>query len=160
VEKKNVVEPATLPAKTAGATAAGISSYGVAIAFGLAAIAMIAALSGGFKTGGYTGDGDPNAYAGPAHKGEYYFTADDVRRIGIPKIEALRFGRSDAATSMASSPAFTSPAAEDSGGGGGGRPINMHVLFDQADVRRALQNEDGEAWVVDVMQRNRWRMDS
>lgn len=35
----------------------------------------------GFSEGGYTGDGAKNDYAGPAHKGEYYFTKKDLKEL-------------------------------------------------------------------------------
>lgn len=34
----------------------------------------------GFKEGGYTGDGDPDDVAGPAHRGEFYFSQPLTRR--------------------------------------------------------------------------------
>lgn len=70
--------PAILAAKVTGATAiAGI----------------LASTAAGFKTGGYTGDGDPNAEAGVVHKGEYVFDAKATRRLGKGTLEALRSGK-------------------------------------------------------------------
>ena len=56
--------------------------------------------SGGFKDGGYTGDGAADEYAGPAHKGEYYipkrvlFSNDPVVPNIVGYLEAKRTGRS------------------------------------------------------------------
>jgi hypothetical protein len=46
----------------------------------------------GFKDGGYTGDGAATEVAGPAHRGEYYFTKDQTARIGKDKLAALAHG--------------------------------------------------------------------
>lgn len=61
---------------------------------GLAAIAGIAAQTvSGFKTGGYTGDGNPDDEAGVVHKGEYVFTAKQTRRLGVKNLEAIAAGK-------------------------------------------------------------------
>ena len=46
----------------------------------------------GFRRGGFTGVGASTAYAGPAHKGEYYHSAEETRRIGLPRLR--EFSRS------------------------------------------------------------------
>ena len=46
----------------------------------------------GFRGGGFTGVGASTEYAGPAHKGEYYHTAEETRRIGLPRLR--EFSRS------------------------------------------------------------------
>jgi hypothetical protein len=76
------------------AAATSISSYGSAAVIGeilaiAAIVAIMAALGGGFKRGGYTGDGDPNQPAGLAHKKEFYFTADEVDALGLPFLQSL-----------------------------------------------------------------------
>jgi phage-related minor tail protein len=38
----------------------------------------------GFARGGYTGEGDKYEYAGPAHKGEFYYTKAEVAKMGLP----------------------------------------------------------------------------
>ena len=45
-----------------------------------------------FNKGGYTGSGNPLQPAGIAHKGEYYFDAPTVRRIGVPMLDAISSG--------------------------------------------------------------------
>lgn len=42
-------------------------------------VAMVNSFRKGFKSGGYTGDGDPNDEAGVVHRGEYVFPANIVR---------------------------------------------------------------------------------
>ena len=76
------------------AAATSISSYGTAAIVGealaIAAIAaIIAALSGGFKKGGFTGHKDEDSIAGVVHGGEYVFTADEVEALGIPFLQQL-----------------------------------------------------------------------
>lgn len=74
---------------------------GVALATALSAVligsfvaskAQAASVSG-FKKGGYTGDGNPNIIAGPAHKGEFYFDADTTRELGLNKASNVDEGK-------------------------------------------------------------------
>lgn len=44
--------------------------------------------TGLWKTGGYTGDGDPNDVAGLVHKGEYVLNADETASLGLNKAGA------------------------------------------------------------------------
>ena len=54
---------------------------------------ILASTAAGFKSGGYTGDGDPNSVAGAVHRGEYVFDAKATKRLGKANLEALRSGR-------------------------------------------------------------------
>jgi hypothetical protein len=73
---------------------------------GAAAIAgILASTAAGFKKGGYTGDGDPNAVAGAVHRGEYVFDAKATKRLGIANLEALRSGRMPSTIAGAVAPA-------------------------------------------------------
>lgn len=69
----------------------------------------------GFKTGGYTGAGDPNAPAGIVHRGEYVNTAAAVQRWGLATFEALERGVVPRA--------FASAAA----GSNAGRPVVVNL---------------------------------
>lgn len=51
------------------------------------------AFSGGFRKGGYTGNGGVNQAAGIVHGQEYVFDADAVKRIGVGNLERLHSGR-------------------------------------------------------------------
>lgn len=66
-------------AKAASQTGVGapiaIAAVIAAIGAGVAAAANLANAAGGFKEGGFTGEGHPDEVAGVAHKGEYYFPA-------------------------------------------------------------------------------------
>lgn len=87
-------------ASTTAAEGGGIVGYIAGIVAGLAAVAALyssirtAADSGdGFKEGGYTGDGDRDEPAGVVHKGEFVFTKDATKRLGVPILEALQEGK-------------------------------------------------------------------
>lgn len=97
----------TATAWAPAAATASIGSFGAAAAIAAAAILGVFALTRGFKTGGYTGGGNPNDVAGSVHRGEYVFDANSTRRIGVDTLEALRsgtaFGSSSKSSTMANS---------------------------------------------------------
>lgn len=43
----------------------------------------------GYKNGGYTGDGPANEIAGPAHRGEFYFTKEQTAALGKENLAAM-----------------------------------------------------------------------
>lgn len=96
VAKENAAEGATLPMKTAGAAASGISSFGVALAFGALAVALIMGLAGGFARGGYTSDGPRDQPAGIVHAGEWvapqWLVRDETYGPMVAMLEAARTG--------------------------------------------------------------------
>jgi lambda family phage tail tape measure protein len=83
----------TAAAWTPAAIVSSIGSFGGAAAIGLAAVIAALAFTGGFRKGGYTGNGGVNQAAGVVHGQEYVFDADAVKRIGVGNLEALRSGR-------------------------------------------------------------------
>jgi hypothetical protein len=89
VAEANATELAKTPALAANATLASIGSFGVAAVIGIAAIAGILAMVGGFKQGGYTGDGNPNDVAGIVHRGEFVVPANAVDKIGLPALQSI-----------------------------------------------------------------------
>jgi hypothetical protein len=156
---ENAKEAATLPAKTAGAAAAGISSYGLAIAGGLAAIALIASLSGGFAKGGYTGAGGVNEPAGVVHRGEVVFSQADVARAGgVDIVERMRVSGGGFAPSAVSRGSSSAPATGAASGGGSGAssPVINMAFFgdDRAGAQRWAESQDGQSYLVDTIQRN------
>lgn len=107
------------------ATSASIASYGAAAGFGVAAyIAALAvgeaaaigvsggAGAAGFKKGGYTGDGDPNEVAGPAHRREFVFSETATTTLGL-----ARLNRIHAAASTGVIPHFQGGGGADEGYG-------------------------------------------
>jgi len=129
------------------ATLATIASYGAAAAaapgFILGAQGMVLAQSlAAFKTGGYTGDGNPNDVAGIVHRGEFVVPADAVDRIGLSTLQAMTAaGASDPG-------AFTSPAAP------GPITLNMGVFDNPARLNDWARSNEGRTVLVDIMRQH------
>lgn len=85
---------ATAAAWSPAALAASVGSFGTAAIIGLAAVVAIMAAFGGFKKGGYTGNGGVDDVAGFVHGKEYVFDAASTARIGVSNLEAIRRGES------------------------------------------------------------------
>ncbi len=148
-----------------------ISSYGVAAAVGVAAIAAaVAGLSGGFAEGGYTGDGGKHQPAGIVHKGEYVMPAN--KSWIFPMLEKVRsgaVGARDIAGNVSVSQPVTSGvdvASKLPGlrGGGSVQPIvnvpaaKMQAVYfnNESDYLMFLKNNPGaEAAVMDMVNRNK-----
>lgn len=58
----------------------------------------------GFRSGGYTGDGSPDAPAGVVHKKEYVFDAARTAQIGVENLRAIHAGRAPAGESFTFAP--------------------------------------------------------
>lgn len=114
-----------------------------------ASIAAIYALTSGFAEGGYTGAGGKYEPAGIVHRGEYVMDAGTVSRIGVSKLDAMRF----------SSGALAGGAA--SAGGGGSAPMTgpqqrILVYVDRAETLRQLARDpQHENLIVDIGKRRR-----
>jgi len=157
-ETANVIanEASALPVKTAGAVASGISSWGLALAGGIAALALIASLSGGFSEGGYTGAGGVNEPAGVVHRGEVVFSQADVRRLGgVQAVENLRVGnggfpvmKNAASMSPVTSAASASPVHVD------GAKITIGMIPSGMTPQQWANSQEGETHLVNMMQRN------
>ena len=155
-ETANVIadEAAALPIKTAGAAAAGISSYGFAILGGIAALALIASVAA-FKDGGpVNGAGTGTSDSIPAwlSNGEYVMPADKTAQYR-PLLDSMRAGTLNPGQLAAA------PGA----GGGGGSPtlnssVNMAFFDSRPSAEKWAKSSDGEAHLVDVMQRNLHRI--
>ena len=135
------------------ALAKSISSYGLAALIGGAAFFAMTAALGGFRSGGYTGDGSDDEVAGVVHSGEYVMPAPAVRQIGLPTLESLRTG-SLTAGDMAFSPrSYAVP----SGGAGVAREAAQRVNVVLVDSRRAAERwmeENGDARIIEVLNRS------
>jgi hypothetical protein len=91
--------PAAISASIASYGAAsgfGVAAYIAALAVGEAAAVGVGALGGGvsggggFRKGGYTGAGHEDEYAGPAHRGEFYFSKRETESIGLDRLYAMK----------------------------------------------------------------------
>ncbi|MBC8011210.1 MAG: hypothetical protein H7067_14075, partial [Burkholderiales bacterium] len=142
-------ETAALPAKTAGAVASGISSYGFALIGGLAALALIASLA--FADGGRVsgpGTSTSDSIFARLSNGEHVMTAAAVQRVGghavLDEINAGRVPNLVATGGGAASP----------GGAGGGQPasISNHFHFDANEaLYRAMNDPAGRRIVTDLL---------
>ena len=153
-ETANVIadETAALPVKTAGAAAAGISSYGLAIIGGIAALALIASVA--FKDGGpVSGPGTGTSDSIPAwlSNGEYVMPAAETAKYR-PLLDSMRNGTLN-----------PGQLASASAGGGSGSPtlnnsLNMAFFDSRLSAEQWAKSSDGESHMVDVMQRNLHRI--
>ena len=129
------------------ATLATIASYGSAAAaapaFILGAQGMVLAQSlAAFKTGGYTGNGNPNDVAGLVHRGEFVVPADAVERIGVSSLQAMTSGAASDAG------AFTSSAAP------GPITLNMGVFDNPGRLNDWAKSNEGRTVLVDLMRQH------
>lgn len=136
------------------ATLSSIGSYGVAVGIGLAAMAAVMAMMGGFAEGGYTGDGGKFAPAGVVHRGEFVMPADVVSKAGIGSMyEMMNSIRSggyaegglvgmDAASSQSIN---VSPA-----------PVQIAVLNSEQQYSNYMRSTAGQKVFVDLMKQNRF----
>jgi TP901 family phage tail tape measure protein len=136
------------------ATLSSIGSYGVAVGIGLAAMAAVMAMMGGFAEGGYTGDGGKFAPAGVVHRGEFVMPADVVSKAGIGSMydmmNSIRSGGyaegglvgMDAASSQSIN---VSPA-----------PVQIAVLNSEQQYSNYMRSTAGQKVFVDLMKQNRF----
>lgn len=138
------------------AAAVGISSYGsaatAAIAVVVAAIAAIIGAFGGFRSGGFTGEGGADEVAGVVHRGEVVFPAPRVREIGRDFLVNMAVG-------SISKPGYQqggfvgdySPGARTS-------PVEVHVFnfTDASALRKAvLQSDAAKKIIMDTVRGRR-----
>jgi tape measure domain-containing protein len=117
--------------------ALGAAAAAGAIASGMANIAQISAQpTGGFKSGGYTGNGGVNDVAGVVHGREFVFDAASTSRIGRGNLEAMQNG-----TAMPS-------------GGPVALTLNVAVVSDRAEAERAQKGAAGDKIIVEAIGRN------
>ncbi|MBN8248337.1 MAG: hypothetical protein J0L84_12960 [Verrucomicrobia bacterium] len=131
-------------AKAPGAMMSSISSWGIAAGVGIAAFLAAMALTGGFRGGGYTGDGGVSEFAGVVHGKEFVFDAPATQAIGRENLEALRASRG--ARGMGT-------------GGGGPTQISIASFDSRVDARRWAASQDSEVWLADMERKvsHRWR---
>lgn len=140
------------------AIAASVSSYGVAAAVGLAAVLAVVAATGGFAEGGYTGDGGKYEPAGIVHKGEYVMPKHAVNRIGIARLERLRYAYDlpGYANGGLVEGLASSGGVSPSGDSAPAVAMPTYIVFSEEEMRRRmLKNGDSEAHIVRVMRDNR-----
>lgn len=154
VVEVNAAEAATLPAKTAGAVTASISSFGVAAAIGLVAVIAALAAFGGFAEGGYTGGGGKYEPAGVVHRGEYVFSQDAVAKIGLGNLASLdRNGRL---------PGYAGgglvggdlPTAADAGR----QPLQIVLVDNERSAKSIARNSEAETQIINLVRARRYEI--
>ena len=84
----------------------------------------------GFANGGYTGPGAKWDPAGIVHAGEYVFSAESVRRLGLGALDALHRGIMPPSLMPAMIPAISGGPS-----GSGGRPIHLTLGGESFELR-------------------------
>src|SRR5690606_18010631 len=126
----------TAAAWTPAAFMASIGSFGAAAAIGIAAVLALGAL-GGFRKGGYTGNGGVDDVAGVVHGKEFVFDAAATSRIGVSNLEAMRKGQA--------LPTNVIPFPTASQGGASLPPIvEVHTYGNNAVSVETEQNAQGQ----------------
>lgn len=136
-------ETSKTPVLATNAALASVSSWGTALLAIAALGVLIAAFSGGFKEGGYTGSGDSNEVAGVVHKGEFVIPADRVKEFGVNYWENQAFAE-----------------APKGGGGGGGSSrgdstpgsnnVSFAVMHSDTAMREWMKSQEGRKVFVDL----------
>jgi hypothetical protein len=155
VAKENAAEAATLPAKTAGAVASGISSYGVAIAFGAVALAAILAAFGAFETGGIVHGGEQLIRVN--EKGteavlnnRAYRTFGETFIAGLNNGQLLLDALSPDITGALTTPAVPgASAAPAPGSPAGTQAVNVAILDRAGNARAWLESSEGSRFLYD-----------
>jgi len=141
---------------------ASIGSFGAAALIGAAVLTAVMASMGGFAAGGYTGAGGKYEPAGIVHRGEFVIPADVVSRQGPDYFNHLVGQLRVERPSLPSMPGFaegglvpnpapsTTPTPQSS--------INIAVTGTRNDLRRFLETSEGEAVILDIMNRNKLRI--
>jgi len=135
----------TAAAWTPAAFMASIGSFGAAAAIGIAAVLALGAL-GGFRKGGYTGNGGVDDVAGVVHGKEFVFDAAATSRIGVSNLEAMRKGQA-LPTNVIPFPTAT-PAAQ------GGAPIINVYEAEGATASVTTSKDDQGRDVIEIVVNN------
>lgn len=156
----NAAESAKTPLLATNALLMSIGSWGVAAAVGAAALVAAMAVSGGFASGGYTGSGGKYEPAGVVHRGEYVFDAESTRRIGLARLEAMRFdggmaGYADGGAVGMRMPTLEALAGSGAMGRGGaaGTNLNVALVDSRKKAMRDLRGREGEKLIMDIAKR-------
>lgn len=132
------------------AIASSIGSFGAAAAIGLAAVTAAVALTGGFKDGGYTGNGGVNDIAGVVHGKEYVFDAASTARIGVDNLEAMRSGRAMPGNVVP----FPTAAARAPSVGGLNLTINNNVRGVDVVASETTGENGDPQYIIDIVSRD------
>lgn len=124
-------------------------------------VRAIASLFGfGFAEGGFTGAGGKHQPAGVVHKGEYVFSQDAVRSIGLGSLDNLH--RIASGSFMPRGPRWgyaDGGLVDLPGGGGAGTTVNANTrivnMFDlDSAMSEFMRTRSGERAILNIIQRN------
>lgn len=157
-EKEVATNAATASAIAAewatAATFVATATMGAAAEMGEAAILAswgtnkaLAAMSGSFAEGGYTGNGGKYDPAGVVHKGEYVFTQDDVRRIGLNNLEMMHRGAEGLTAGSGSSSGGSQASSQ-------GNSVSIVNMVDPDMLKAYLNTPDGQRAILNTIRHN------
>lgn len=107
---------------------------------------LLASLSTGYADGGYTGAGGKYEPAGIVHKGEYVFTQEDVRRLGLGNLDALHNGANSVINNTSN---VYNPPAETSG-----NTVSIVNVVDPSMVKSFLSTAEGQNAILNTIKSN------
>ena len=134
------------------ATYVSTATMGGAVAAGESALLTALATNQGlaftgFADGGYTGNGDKYDPAGIVHKGEYVFTQDDVKRIGLNNLEMMHRG-SDSVTNAGLNNNRASATEQRSSS------VSIVNMVDPDMLKAYLSTPDGQRAIINTIRHN------
>ena len=134
------------------ATYVSTATMGGAVAAGESALLTALATNQGlaftgFADGGYTGNGDKYDPAGIVHKGEYVFTQDDVKRIGLNNLEMMHRG-SDSVTNAGLNNNRVSATEQRSSS------VSIVNMVDPDMLKAYLSTPDGQRAIINTIRHN------
>lgn len=151
----NAVTASAIAAEWAtAATFVATATMGAAAEMGEAAILAswgtnkaLAAMSGSYAEGGYTGNGGKYDPAGVVHKGEYVFTQDDVRRIGLNNLEMMHRGAEGLTAGSGSSSGGSQISSQ-------GSSVSIVNMVDPDMLKAYLNTPDGQRAILNTIRHN------
>ena len=157
-EKEVATNAATASAIAAewatAATFVATATMGAAAEMGEAAILAswgtnkaLAAMSGSYAEGGYTGNGGKYDPAGVVHKGEYVFSQDDVRRIGLNNLEMMHRGAEGLTAGSGSSSGGSQASSQ-------GNSVSIVNMVDPDMLKAYLNTPDGQRAILNTIRHN------
>ena len=152
-ELTNAESAAVIAAEWAtAATYVSTATMGGAVAAGESALLTALATNqglafAGYADGGYTGNGDKYDPAGIVHKGEYVFTQDDVKRIGLNNLEMMHRG-SDSVTNAGLNNNRVSATEQRSSS------VSIVNMVDPDMLKAYLSTPDGQRAIINTIRHN------
>lgn len=150
--ENNAQQATQTPVLATNAALSSVASWGGALVAVAALAALVAGFAGGFKEGGFTGAGDPNAPAGIVHRGEFVFTAPQTAALGRQNLAVL----AGQATNGSFGGIAAAIAQQASGGGAAGAPqvdarVSIAPVMDGSMVEQWARSTAGRKVIIDIV---------